>query len=150
MGEMLLLKPGPAGAMGLARWRNSSHSIAIFAVRCGIAGKDRLAGGEAEIGGRGSRVEGSRRVLKADPAMLFLVFAKIQPFPLLGSCNWANLPKCGAPEAARSLCAHYCNLNLAARRSAASDFRRIPYNIKRRHVHSVGVTHSMNVLLIQI
>lgn len=30
MGEMLVLKPGTVGAMGLARWRNSSHSIAIL------------------------------------------------------------------------------------------------------------------------
>lgn len=30
MGEMLLLKPGTDGAMGLARCRNSSDSIAIL------------------------------------------------------------------------------------------------------------------------
>lgn len=32
MGEMLLLKPGTEGAIGLARWRNSSASIAILKV----------------------------------------------------------------------------------------------------------------------
>lgn len=30
MGEMLLLKPGIEGATGLARWRNSSVSIAML------------------------------------------------------------------------------------------------------------------------
>jgi hypothetical protein len=30
MGEIFVLKPGPAGAIGRARWRNSSESIAIF------------------------------------------------------------------------------------------------------------------------
>lgn len=30
IGEMLLLKPGTDGAMGLARWRNSSDSIAML------------------------------------------------------------------------------------------------------------------------
>lgn len=32
MGEMLLLKPGIDGAIGLARWRNSSDSIAMVTV----------------------------------------------------------------------------------------------------------------------
>lgn len=43
MGEMLLLKPGMEGAMGLARWRNSSVSIAM------LRGRPRGGGGRGEM-----------------------------------------------------------------------------------------------------
>lgn len=56
MGEMLLLKPGTEGAMGLARCRNSSESIAILKGGASAGGRERwmarVEGGGLEAGER--------------------------------------------------------------------------------------------------
>lgn len=87
MGEMLVLKPGTAGAMGLARWRNSSHSIAILKDWVGV---ERNRGEWMDWRGCIEALEVCFVQRSSDPAMVGLgvgpVVANFRPFlsPLSG------------------------------------------------------------------
>lgn len=51
MGEIFVLKPGAAGAIGRARWRNSSESIAMMKMFLRVAWcSARVEGYEEEVG----------------------------------------------------------------------------------------------------